>query len=128
MEIRYIVLWSVIGCCVWALMVSSLTTVDEIGSAQMFKSELPDQVEGSKFGEVPVDQFTSIIRVLNVAIPLALLGIIFLGVTNAKNPTGIGAIGAIIVLYAFTVSKTMDAADIIQAKSEFSIDARVWWW
>lgn len=73
------------------------------------------------------NQFKSIISVLNIALPIAFVGIILLGLTYATNPIGMWPMLLVGLLFVIAWSQTMDAMDAVQAKTFNSINARVWW-
>jgi hypothetical protein len=128
-EFKHYAFMTVLICSVWALFVSGLTSVEELGNIQM-NSELANVEEQTNhFAGAPIgDKFASILKVLNVALPLAFIGLLMLVITYKSSPIGFGSMTFGVVLFLFATTKTMDAADIINATTEFSLDARVWWW
>lgn len=127
MEFKDLVFWVVLGCCAWAISISGLITVDQLGSIEA-RSELPSQEDNRRFGNSPLnDQFRSIISVLNIALPIAFLGIITLGIIYCKNPIGMWPMLQVGLLFVIAWSQTMDAMDTVQATTFNSINARVWW-
>ena len=127
-EFKHYAFMTVLICSLWALLISGLTSVEELGNIKL-NSELPAEAErGSNFTEAPVgDKFSSIISVLNIALPLALVGLVLLVITYKSNPIGFGSLTFGIVIYLFAATKAMDSADIINATTEFSLETRVWW-
>ncbi|MDF1816711.1 MAG: hypothetical protein P1V20_31200 [Verrucomicrobiales bacterium] len=126
-EFKHFAYLTVLICSLWALTVTALTSVEELGKIK-FNSELPQEEVANNFESVPIeDKFEAIINVLNIGIPVALLAILLLIITYGTNPIGITSLGFAILVFLFSSSKAMDAAAIITATTEFSVDARVWW-
>jgi hypothetical protein len=127
-EFKHYAFMTVLVCSLWALLISGLTSVEELGNIKMNSELAGDAEQGNKFGESPViDKFSSIIKVLNIALPVALVGIVLLLITYKTNPIGFGSLTFGIVIFLFAATKTMDSADIINATTDYSLEARVWW-
>jgi hypothetical protein len=119
---------TVLVCCLWALVVSAFTSVDDLGEIKL-NSELPrDEQVTTNFSESPIkNEFESMAKVLNFALPLSLVAIVLLVITYGTNPVGMKTLCFLIILYFFTYSKTMGAADLIRATHQSALDAKVWW-
>ena len=127
-EFKHIAYLTVLGCSLWALIVTGLTSMDELGKIQ-FASELPQEERTSVIGEIPLEtRFNALVKVMNLGLPLALLAIVMLLLTYSTNPIGFGSMGFAILVFLFASMKTMETVDIINATSEFSLGLRVWWW
>lgn len=127
-EFKNYAVLTVLGCCLWALIVSGLTSVDDLGKIHM-NSEFPrDEAVATNFSESPIaNEFESMAKVLNLAIPLSLVAIVLLVITYGSNPIGVKTLCFLILLYFFTYSKTMEAADLIRANHQSALDTQVWW-
>jgi len=132
MEFKHIMFIAVLLCSGWALVVSGVTSINDLGTTVNTNSELTQfnstGEPQSNFGKVPFgDQFAEIIKVLNLGIPLGFAAIVLLVLTYKKNPIGVVGLSIAICLFYISYNQAMKAADIIQEKTAFSIDARVWW-
>ena len=149
MEFKNIMFIAVLLCSGWAILVSGLTSINDLGTTITTTSELtqsnseeeeprsyfdgipvPKQSDSTKsnFGESPLgDEFSGIIDVLNLGIPLAFVAVIMLVLTYKHNPIGITGLALSICLVFVSANRANRAAEIVQQKTEFSIDARVWW-
>ena len=140
MEFKHIMFIAVLLCSGWALLVSGVTSINDLGTTVTTNSELKQSNSGdgsgsktgeksqSNFGEVPIgDEFTEIIKVLNLGLPVGLIAIVLLIITYKHNPIGICGLAIAIGMYYVSANQTIKAKDIVQEKTEFSIDARVWW-
>lgn len=126
-ELKHYAFLTVLICSGWALIISASTSVDELSNIEL-RSELPREENSTKFGENPIDNsFEAVVKMLNTALPLSLLAIVLLLVTYGANPIGLGSLGFAIVLFVFSSSRAMHAADVINASTNFSLDAQVWW-
>ncbi len=127
-EFKNYAVLTVLGCCLWALVVSGLTSLDDLGHIKL-NSELPrDEEVTSNFSESPIqNEFESMAKVLNLAIPLSLVAIVLLVITYGTNPIGMKTLCLLIILHFFTYSKTMEAADMIRATHQSALDAKIWW-
>lgn len=129
MEFKHYCFLTVLICSLWALTVSGLTNIEKLGDIEL-KSELSvvNGGEDNNFGELPLEnKFASIIKVLNTALPLALVAIVLLVITYSSNPIGVGSLAVAVGMFFFASTKTMDAIAIIEATSDFSVSPRVWW-
>ena len=113
-------------------MVSGVTSINDLGTTINTNSELTQSNSTgepqSNFGRIPIgDEFAEIIKVLNLALPLGFAAIVLLVLTYKKNPIGVIGLAIAICLFYISSSQAIKAADIIQEKTAFSIDARVWW-
>ncbi len=128
-EIKQLAFITVLGCSLWALYISGLISLEKLGSYNM-PSEL-SVIEGAETKHFEtssvVNQFDEIIQVLNVGLPVALLAVVLLGITSGFDLNGLKTLFLSVLMYLFASTQAMDAAAIIGATSEFSVDARVWW-
>lgn len=131
MEFKHIAFIAALICSAWALFVGGMTKIEDLGNIE-FKSEIPAEIAEapgtSNFEAAPIEnKFESIIDVFNLGLPIALICIILLGLTYKSNPIGFFPLIFIGVLFLFAATKALDAAHLIEAQSDFSIDSRVWW-
>ncbi|MDF1752066.1 MAG: hypothetical protein P1U89_04730 [Verrucomicrobiales bacterium] len=127
-EFKHYAFLTILVCSLWAIVVSGLVSVEELGKIKMNSELSQEEPVDNHFEGIPLgNKLESMIKVLNVALPLAFVAIVMLVITYNSNPIGFGSMMFAIVMFLFAASKSMDAADVINASSEFSIDVRVWW-
>jgi hypothetical protein len=125
-EIKQLAFITVLCCSLWALSISGLTSLEGLGNYKL-PSELPSEAAASLEVVSVSDKFDEIIQVLNVGLPTALLAIVLLVITSGFDSSGLKFLFSSVVMFLFASTQAMDAAAIIGATSEFSVDARVWW-
>ena len=126
LESKHWIFLTVLFCSLWALLVSGLILIEELGKIEM-KSSLPSG-DANSFSEAPIgNKPEAIINVLNFALPLALVGILLLVLSYQSNPIGIGSLVVAIGLFLLAYSKIMDAAGVVRANSSIPLETRIWW-
>ena len=115
-----------IGCSLWALLVSGLSSLDKY-SGHNLKSELP-LAQASGAIDSPIEkEFDSICNVLNLSLPIGLCCIALLMLNFRHDRVGLGAMTLVCFLFMMAYSSSMKAACIAESYSVVSMDERVWW-
>ena len=126
MEFKQKVLLISISCSLWALLISWLSSVDDLTRFDL-KSELP-QAKMSHVEKGPLKQeFESICTILNYALPGALVCIALLVLNFRHDRAGLGSMLVAGCLFLLAYSVSMKAASAVEAFSSVHMDERVWW-
>lgn len=136
MEFKHIAFTAALASSIWALFIGCMTSIEDLGNIEL-KSELSEinKTSGDQsnpadnsFEEAPIEnKFKSIVDVLNLGLPIGLGCLLLLGITYKANPIGFYPLIFLVALFFFSSTKTMDAVHLIEAQSEFTVGARVWW-
>lgn len=127
MELKNFLVAVIFAASVWAIFISSMISIEDLGTLRN-PGELPDQPV-TNFEAPPVgDKVTSMVNVLNLALPAGFTALALILLTYRINPVGLSALVPAICILFFATSKTMDTTNLVEATAERSISARVWWW
>ncbi|MDF1738215.1 MAG: hypothetical protein P1U86_03565 [Verrucomicrobiales bacterium] len=126
MEFKQKVLLISMGCSFWAIIVSWLSSVDDLSRIN-HKSEMPGAYISYAM-EGPLEQeFESICAILNYALPTGLFGIALLVIIFRHDRAGLGAMILAGGIFLVAYSASMKAASAVESFSPLSMDERVWW-
>jgi len=126
MEFKNFLVAVIFAVSVWALFISSMISIEDLGTLRD-AGELPDQ-PATNFAAPPVgDKVTSMVHVLNLALPAGFAALAIILLTYRINPVDLGALVSAVCIFVFAASKAMDAFHLVESSADRSIAARVWW-